>query len=86
MPINAELTYSIKGESASFKGQCINLSHSGIQFETSKHLREGVSLDITIDTRSDVFKPMHATVEVLRIDPLENSGYRVSGKILEYKE
>jgi len=85
MPINAELTYSTKGESTSFTGQCKNLSHSGIQFETAKLLTEGTSLEITIDTKSDKFKPMHATVEVLRIDRLDNSGYRVSGKILTYK-
>lgn len=85
MPITAELTYSIKGESTAFIGQCKNLSHSGIQFETGKLLKEGTSLEITIDTKSEKFKPMNAIVEVLRIDPLENSGYRVSGRILEYK-
>jgi hypothetical protein len=85
MPITADLTYNIKGESTAFKGQCKNLSHSGIQFETGKLLKEGASLEITIDTKSDKFKPMNATVQVLRIDPLENSGYIISGRILEYK-
>lgn len=85
MPITAELTYTIKGKSATCKGQCKNLSHSGIQFETETPLKEGAALEITIDTKSDKFKPMNAIVEVLRIDPLENSWYRVSGKILEYK-
>lgn len=85
MPITAELTYTIEGERTAFMGQCKNLSHSGIQFETGKLLREGTSLEITIDTKSDKFKPMTARVEVLRIDPLENSGYTVSGRILEYK-
>jgi len=85
MPITAELTYSLKGEDSAFKGQCKNLSHSGIQFETGNLLKEGVSLEITIDTKSDKFKPMNATVEVLRISPSESIGYTVSGKILEYK-
>lgn len=85
MPIDAELTYSIKGESTTFKGYCKNLSHSGIQFETGQLLEEGSTLEITIDTKSEKFKPLNATVEVLRIAPLENSVYRVSGKILEYK-
>ncbi|MBI5664264.1 MAG: PilZ domain-containing protein [Nitrospirae bacterium] len=85
MPIAAEITYSIKGSSAVFKGQCKNLSHSGIQFETEKLLKEGTSLEITIDTKSDKFKPMNAAVEVLRIDPSEDSGYTVSGKISDYK-
>lgn len=85
MPIDAELTYRIKGESTTFKGHCKNLSHSGIQFETGQLLEEGATLEITIDTKSEKFKPLNATVEVLRVAPLENSGYRVSGKILEYK-
>jgi hypothetical protein len=85
MPITAELTFAVKGEGAAFKGHCKNLSHSGIQFETATHLKEGTTLEITIDTKSEKFKPMNATVQVLRIDPLENSGYTVSGKILEYK-
>jgi len=85
MPINAELTYTIKGEGTAFKGQCKNLSHSGIQFETGKLLEEGAFLELTIDTKSDKFKPMNATVEVLRVDPLEDGRYKVSGKILEYK-
>jgi hypothetical protein len=85
IPITAELTYTIMGESTTFKGQCKNLSHSGIQFETATLLKEGTSLEITIDTKSDKFKPMNATVMVLRIEPLENSGYKVSGKILDYK-
>jgi hypothetical protein len=85
MPITAELTYKIKGESKTYKGQCRNLSHSGIQFDTKKLLEEGASLEITIDTKSDKFKPMNAIVEIIRVDPLENSEYKVSGKILEYR-
>ncbi|HBH61049.1 MAG TPA: hypothetical protein DDX85_04765 [Nitrospiraceae bacterium] len=85
MSINAELSYTIKGERRTYTGQCKNLSHSGIRFETGTLLKEGAFLEITIDTKSDKFKPMNATVEVLRIDPLENSGYTISCRIVEYK-
>ena len=85
LPIAAELTYKIKGESKTYTGQCRNLSHSGIQFDTERLLEEGASLEITIDTKSDKFKPMNAIIEILRVDPLDNSEYKVSAKILEYK-
>ncbi|MEW6600379.1 MAG: PilZ domain-containing protein [Nitrospirota bacterium] len=85
IPITAELTYTKQGEKTLFKGICKNLSHSGIQFETRELLAEGAFLEITIDTKSDKFQPMNASIRVIRIDPLDNLGYNVSGIILEYK-
>jgi hypothetical protein len=86
MSVSAELTYTLRGENKTHKGQCKNLSHSGIQFETEKDLEEGTSLEIIIDTKSDKFKPMNAIVEIIRVESLENRGYKVSGKIVDYNE
>ena len=85
MSVTAELTYNIPGDDKLHKGQCRNLSHSGIQFETDKLLPEGTSLEITIDTKSEKFKPMNAIVEVLRTESSGDNEYTVAGKILEYK-
>ena len=85
MSVTAELTYNILGEDKIYKGQCSNLSHSGIQFETDKLLLEGTSLEITIDTKSKKFKPMNAIVEVLRAESSGDNEYKVAGKILKYK-
>ena len=85
MPITAELTYTIGGEKNIRKGQCRNLSHSGIQFKTDAPLKEGTSLEITIDTKSDKFKPMIALVEIIRVELLDKDTYEVAGIIRQYK-
>lgn len=85
MSVTAELTYNISGASEVCKGRCRNLSHSGIQFETDNLLNEGTALEITIDTKSDKFKPMNALVDIIRVEPLPSSQYRVAGLIREYK-
>ena len=85
MSVTAELTYSIPGEKEVRKGQCSNLSHSGILFETEKPLQEGASLEITIDTKSKKFKPMNAIVKIMRVEESGKRDYIVAGRILEYK-
>jgi hypothetical protein len=85
MEINAEITFTLPGEVDSYSGQCRNLSHSGIMFITEKALPEGESLEVTIDTRSDKFKPMKALVEIIRVEPREDNQYETAGIIKEYK-
>lgn len=85
LPVAAELTYTIRGDNNTYIGQCINLSHAGIQFETNTQLYKGTSLEITIDTKSDKFRPMNAVVEIIRVELLESNKYKIAGKILEYK-
>lgn len=87
MTVDAVVDYTLPGDKTSYKGHCRNLSHSGIQFSTSNILSEGKSIEVVIDTKSDKFKPMKATVEILRVEP-ENAGdhqYKVAGRILEFK-
>ncbi len=86
MSVTADVQYFISRENKTYTGKCLNLSHAGIQFETGKALEEGTSLEITIDTKSKKFKPMDVVVEILRVEAVEKSTYKVAGKILEYKE
>lgn len=85
MSVTAELTYLLPGGNTLYKGLCNNLSHSGIQFETEKQLEAGQQLEVTIDTKSAKFKPMAVIINVLRVEPLDNNVFRVSGKITEYR-
>ena len=85
MSITAELTYRISSDDRIHRGQCKNLSHSGMQFQTETCLKEGTTLKITIDTKSEKIKPMNALIEIIRVKPSENNQYIVAGKILEYK-
>ena len=85
MHVDAEISFTIPGDNSSFKGQCRNLSHSGIQFITGQALSEGQSLEIVIDTKSDKFQPMKALVEIIRVEPSEDNQYETAGIIKEYK-
>lgn len=87
MKIDAPVDYTIPGDSTLYRGHCMNLSHSGIQFNTANMLSEGKSIEVIMDTKSDKFKPMKATVKILRVEP-DDSGdrqYKVAGRILEFK-
>jgi hypothetical protein len=64
---------------------CNNLSHSGIHFSTQNVLSEGSALEITIDPKNDMIKPLKASVEVIRINVDSGGTYGIAGKIIEYK-
>jgi c-di-GMP-binding flagellar brake protein YcgR len=85
LSVAAELTYRLPGDNKTYRGECTNLSHSGIQFITEKGLEEGTSLEITIDTKSKKFKPMNALVKIIRVEALGENEFKVAAKIAEYK-
>ena len=85
MQVDAEITYTMPGDNNTFTGQCMNLSHSGIQFVTGQALPEGHSVEIIIDTKSEKFQPMKALVQIIRVEPSGDDQYRTAGIIKEYK-
>lgn len=85
MRINAELTYNIHGENRTFRGFCRNLSHTGIQFETANALAEGQSIVAILDSKDSRFKPLNASVNIIRIEKTDDKQYRIAGKIVEFK-
>jgi hypothetical protein len=85
MILKTDLTYTLPGSRNLFSGMCNNLSHSGIHFSTENPLSAGNSLEITIDPKSDKFRPLKAVVEVIRVDADTGSTFGVAGKIVNYK-
>ncbi len=84
MAIGTELTFNISGENKTFKGFCKNLSHTGIQFDTAEALSEAKLLEVVIDSKTDKFQPMKATINVIRVEQITDKQYRVSGEILDF--
>jgi len=82
--INADITYSRSGGDGQYSGFCKNLSHTGILFETEQAFAPGDSAVFTLDTKSHGFRPLTARIEVVRVEPSENS-YSVACKIVEYQ-
>ncbi len=85
MNVTADVTIDVPDTNSELKGQCINLSHSGILFDTEGLMHEGQTLKILIDTRSDKFQPMNATIQIIRVETAGNNQNRIAGKILEFK-
>ncbi len=85
MRIERDLTFNIFGENTMFKGFCQNLSHTGIQFDSTIALPKGKLVEITIDSGTEKFKPMKATVDIVRIVENADSQYTIAGKIIKYQ-
>ncbi len=85
IPVNADINFSIPDDTNEHIGQCINLSHSGILFDTEYGLSEGQTLKVFIDTKSEKFQPMNATIQVIRVETAAENQNRIAGKILEFK-
>lgn len=83
LEVNTEVQFTLSDDMNTYRGQCRNLSHTGIQFDTEHALSKGKTINITVDTKNDKFDPMNAKVEVLRIEDHDKQ-YRVSGKILAF--
>ncbi|MBI5740704.1 MAG: PilZ domain-containing protein [Nitrospirae bacterium] len=82
--INANITYSRSGGNGQYSGFCKNLSHTGILFETDQAFTPGDTAIFTLDTKSHGFRPLTARIEVVRVEPSENS-FAVAGRIMEYQ-
>ncbi len=84
MAIGTELTFNVSGENRTFKGFCKNLSHTGIQFETAEALPGGKLLEVVIDSKTDKFEQMKATINVIRVEQITDKQYSVAGEILDF--
>ncbi|MBC8412999.1 PilZ domain-containing protein [bacterium] len=85
MNLQAEFNYSESGQTEHITAFCNNLSHTGIQFTTSKALQPAQVIDIYFKTEHAKFQPLKGTVEVIRCTPTEEKTFVVAGKIIEYK-
>jgi hypothetical protein len=82
MDIQAEIICKMRDSKEEFKAICKNLSHTGIQLSTSKHLKEGAELDITVKVSGGIEQPpLHAVFVVTRIDKEAENQYIVSGEL-----
>ncbi len=86
MNIETEVLYKIRGTKEEFKGHCKNLSHSGIQFITSKNLKVGSELDIILKVSGALPQPpLEAVLIVQRVNKDAADQYVVSGKLSDVK-
>ena len=86
MNIEAEVSCKIRGTKEEFKGICKNLSHTGLQFSTTKALKAGSELDIIIQAAGGVpQRPLKAILSVKRVTKTNDDEYFVSGDLRDVK-
>jgi hypothetical protein len=86
MNIETEVLCKIPGTKDEFKGFCKNLSHTGIQFATSKHLKVGSELEIILNVAGAIPQPpLKAVLIVERVNKEKENQFIVSGKLKDVK-
>ena len=86
MNIETEVKCKVKGTGESFTGKCINLSHTGLQFSTSKNIKEGIELEITLKGPADVSQPpLQGNLKINRVIKNPDNGYTVSGELKDVR-
>ncbi|MBN2041794.1 MAG: PilZ domain-containing protein [Spirochaetes bacterium] len=81
MDIHAEIKCRIVETKEEFTGQCKDLSHTGIKFETSKNLAAGTNVNISVNVNGSNIQPLVGILTVLRSEKLENNKYSISGEL-----
>jgi hypothetical protein len=76
----------IRGTNEEFKGLSKNLSYTGLQFATSKHLKEGAELDVTLKIPGGIPQPpLKAIFAIKRINKQAGDQFIVSGNLRDVK-
>ncbi len=78
---DGSILFGSAGGPRELQGRCINLSHTGLQFETAARLEEGSILEAVISTDDRKFRPMEITFVIVRIEGARDGYFRVSGEI-----
>jgi hypothetical protein len=73
MKINAPV--EIKAGNEQFTARCKDLSGSGILIQTDRAVPLGTSVEIFIQQDGEKLLPFRATGEVVRVDPVNPSGF-----------
>lgn len=73
MKINTPIQIEAGGDK--FLARCKDLSGSGVLIQTDRALALGTTVQIYIDQEGDKLLPFRATGEVVRVDPVNPSGY-----------
>jgi hypothetical protein len=87
MSLDCKMTYKYPDSDQEFKGTCKNLSGSGVMFTTLEDIEIGIALEIKITPAKTITPPMHAYVEIIRSQYIEDdSTYHVAAEIKGIKD
>ncbi|HWP01303.1 MAG TPA: PilZ domain-containing protein [Methylococcus sp.] len=81
--VDYRVTYKVAGTSEERCGKCVNISGSGIRFETDEIIEPGRAVELRIEPDHPLTPPLTAHIEVLRCTPAPEPGrYHISGAFM----
>lgn len=69
MKVDTAVYFTKTNSNERYEGRCRDLSGAGMLLETEKKLKLGDRLSVTVSPKGNDFSPLHAQVEVVRVDP-----------------
>lgn len=84
MPTKCEVSYRENNENSILQGEVIDLSASGLLFQTDQPLTIGKTLEVSITPETKITPPLNAIVEVKRVTS-ENNLYKIAAEIKQIK-
>jgi hypothetical protein len=79
MYVNAELTFNFENGNEKYPGVTLDLSGSGLRFETLQEVQESTKLSLALQSINGAVPPLNGTIEVKRVQK-EGEKYIVSGE------
>jgi hypothetical protein len=79
MDISSEIDFCQSGSSVNFKGLTLDLSASGLSFETETPVAVGDTLAVVVNPGVDITPPLEITLSVTRVDKMDENLYQVAG-------
>ena len=75
------MSFRLAGKPATHQGFCINISGSGVLFETESPLAKGTAVEIHLVPQRGLATPLTALIEVVRCVATDAGQYRIAGAI-----
>jgi hypothetical protein len=81
--VSTPLLFTLNKNSERYEGLCRDLSGAGILIETTKKLKVGDHLHVTIPPTQSNQNPFSAITEVVRIDPINDRHIYQAGTVIK---
>ncbi|MBL4606411.1 MAG: PilZ domain-containing protein [Pseudomonadales bacterium] len=81
--VSTPLLYTLNKSPERYEGLCRDLSGAGILIETTKKLKIGDNLHVTIPPTQSKQKRFSAIAEVVRIEPMNNRHIYQAGTVIK---
>ncbi len=83
MQVDTEVTIVVEESKQQFRGQCRNLSGTGMLLEVDSKIPEGQTCKTSLTSTNASFPGLDATIKVVRCTQLEDDLYQLGTEIVQ---